>query len=127
MNVSKLKLLLKYIFGGIDSVMEYLLDIANRALKSIEPLTKERVAAAYNVVGSVISTMRALQWLCPAKWQRAYSATLAMLASTLDALSDFELTQEELARLAAAFRNGVAAWRSDDDPKTDVDFSMLED
>lgn len=127
MNVSKLKLLIKYLFGGFDSVVEYLLDIVNRALKSLTPVTKERIAAARNVVSAVLSTLDAFQWLCPTRWQHAYVSTIVAVQDTLSALSDYEITQDELAKLAPAFKDAVAAWRSDDDPKVDVDFSMLED
>lgn len=127
MNVSKLKLLIKYIFGGFDSVVEYLLDIVNRALKSLDPATKERIAAARNVVSAVLSTLDAFQWLCPARWQHAYVSTIVAVQGTLSALSDCEITQDELAKLVPAFKDAVAAWRSDDDPKVDVDFSTLED
>ena len=122
MNISKIKLALKYLFGGIDSVVEYLLDIVNQALGKIDPQNRAKIAAAFNTVQKVLATLRAMQWLCPTKWQSAYSVTIQSVMAVVSALEDMEISSADLTRIKDAFNAAVTAWRTDDVPDTDVDF-----
>ena len=72
MNISKLKIAFKYLFGGMESVVDYLLDIANAALAAIDPDKRAKIAAAYNTLCKVLATLTALAWLVPTRWQSAY-------------------------------------------------------
>jgi glycine betaine/choline ABC-type transport system substrate-binding protein len=122
MNISKFKLALKYLFGGIDSVMEYLLEIVNEALAKIDPANRAKIAAAYNTISRVASTLLALKWLCPTKWQSAYEMTIIAASDTASALEDFKIEPAELTKVKDAFNAAVTAWRGGDVPDTDVDF-----
>ena len=59
MDISKIKILFKYVFGGIGSVVDYLLDVLNRALDKIDPEKKEQVQAALNLARRVLSALEA--------------------------------------------------------------------
>lgn len=122
MNISKFKVAIKYLFGGIDSVMEYLLETVNAALGKIDPANRTKIAAAYNTVLNVLATLNALAWLCPAKWQSAYKNTIAAVGTVAAALADFKIEYSELTDVKDAFAAAVTAWRSGDVPDTDVDF-----
>ena len=126
MNISKIKLALKYVFGGIDSVVEYLLDIVNQSLGRIDPQNRAKIAAAFNTTQKVLSTLSAFQWLCPTKWQSAYSVTIQSVKAVVDALEDMEITADDLSRIKDAFNAAVIAWRGGDVPDTDVDFETLK-
>ena len=76
MNISKLTIAFKYIFGGMGSVVDYLLDILNNAINSIDPENKKKIRAAANIALKVASTLKTLQFLCPTKWQSAYMSTI---------------------------------------------------
>lgn len=127
MNISKIKIAFKYLFGGMDAVVEYLLDIVNNALAAIDPAKRAKIAAAYNTICKVLATMNSLAWLVPTKWQSAYRMTIAAVENTADALSDFKIEADELTKVKDAFNAAVLAWRSGDVPDTDVDFDDCAD
>lgn len=127
MNISKIKLALKYLFGGIDSVVEYLLDIVNQALGKIDPENRAKIAAAFNTVQKVLATLNAMRWLCPTKWQNAYGVTIQSVEAVVSALEDMEISAADLTLVKDAFNAAVAAWRTDDVPDTDCDFGCVED
>lgn len=127
MNISKLKIGWKLLFGGMDAVVEYLLGIVNQALAAIDPAKRAKIAAAYNTITRVLATLNALAWLVPTKWQSAYRMTISAIANTADALADFKIEESELTKVKDAFNAAVMAWRSDDVPDTDCDFACVED
>ena len=127
MNISKLKIAFKYLFGGMEAVVDYLLDIVNQALAAIDPDKRAKIAAAYNTLCKVLATMTSLAWLVPTKWQSAYKATLSAVADAADALADFKIEAAELTKVKDAFNAAVLAWRGGDVPDTDVDFDCVED
>ena len=127
MNISKFKIAIKYLFGGMESVVDYLLDIANAALAAIDPDKRAKIAAAYNTLCKVLATLTALAWLVPIKWQSAYKATLVAVADAADALADFKIDAAELTKVKDAFNAAVTAWRGGDVPDTDVDFSTIKE
>ena len=125
MNISKFKIAVKLIFGGMESVVDYLLDIANAALAAIDPDKRAKIAAAYNTISRVSATLLALKWLCPTKWQSAYEMTILAVSDVGAALEDFKIEQSELTKVRDAFNAAVLAWRGVDVPDTDVDFSTI--
>lgn len=127
MNISKLKIAFKYLFGGMEAVVDYLLDIVNQALAAIDPTKRKKIAAAYNTLCKVLATMTSLAWLVPTKWQSAYKATLGAVADAADALADFKIESAELTKVRDAFNAAVLAWRGGDVPDTDVDFGCCDD
>ena len=126
MNISKIKIAFKYLFGGMEAVVDYLLDIVNQALAAIDPDKRAKIAAAYNTLCKVLATMTSLAWLVPTKWQSAYKATLLAVADAADALADFKIEAGELTKVKDAFNAAVLAWRGGDVPDTDVDFDCQE-
>lgn len=126
MNISKFKIAFKYLFGGIDSVMEYLLEIVNEALAKIDTENRAKIAAAYNTILNVLATLNALAWLCPARWQSAYRNTIGAVEAVANALMDFTIEPAELTKVKDAFNAAVTAWRAGDVPDTDVDFDTLK-
>lgn len=127
MNISKFKIAFKLLFGGMESVADYLLDIANAALAAIDPDKRAKVAAAYNTILNVLATMNSLAWLVPTKWQSAYRMTIAAVSNAADALADFKIEAAELTKVKDAFNAAVTAWRGGDVPDTDVDFSTIKE
>lgn len=126
MNISKLKIALKYLFGGMEAVVDYLLDIVNQALAAIDPAKRAKIAAAYNTLCKVLATLTALAWLVPTKWQSAYRMTISAVSDAADALADFKIEAAELTKVKDAFNAAVLSWRGGDVPDTDVDFDSPE-
>ena len=115
MEVSKLKIAWKYLFGGIGSVVDYLLEVLNNALASISAGNKAKVQAALNIAQKVLSTLAVMKWLCPTKWQTAYAETVEAVNTVIVAIDDFDLTIDELSKVRREFEEAVAAWKADDD------------
>ena len=115
MKISKLKLAWHYLTKGIGGVADYLLEMLNAALASIDPANKAKVQSCLNVATAVLSTLIALQWLCPVKWQTSYKETVEAVAEVVGALEDLNITAEELARVQKEFNEAVAAWQGPDD------------
>lgn len=126
MNISKIKIALKYLFGGMEAVVDYLLDIVNQALAAIDPAKRAKIAAAYNTLCKVLATLTALAWLVPTKWQSAYRMTISAVSDAADALADFKIEAAELTKVKDAFNAAVLSWRGGDIPDTDVDFDSPE-
>lgn len=125
MNISKLKIAWKYLTGGAGSVADYLLDVLNAALDKIDPGKREKIQAALNTAERVLAAFRAFAWLCPTKWQTAYSKTIDAVASVVGALDDLKLTADELVAVKEDFTAAVAAWKAPDD-ETCVDCGDVE-
>lgn len=114
MNISAFKCVLKYLTGGVGGVADYLLDALNEVLGKVDPEKKKTVQAALNVTDKVFSSLLAFKWLCPTKWQTAYSETIEAVTAVSMALSDLVVTKEELETIKSAFAGAVKAWKSDD-------------
>ena len=67
MNISKFKIVWKYLFGGTSSVVEYVLGVLNKALSSIGETSKEKVQACLNTAIRVLAVLTAIKWLAPTK------------------------------------------------------------
>ena len=124
MNISKFKIVWKYLFGGTSSVVEYVLGVLNKALSSIGETSKEKVQACLNTAVRVLAVLTAIKWLVPTKWQTAYGNTIFAVQGVVDALSDRENAQDALATVADRCKPALAAWKSPDD-ETCVDGNDL--
>lgn len=125
MDISKLKLVWKYFTGGMGSVTEYLLDVLNNAVNALEPDNKKKVQAFLNTTEKILATLCALKWLCPTKWQAAYTQTILSVSNIIESLSDLKITSEDIGIISKSAKDAIAAWKSDDD-ETCVDMSNCE-
>lgn len=126
MDISKFKIVWKYLFGGIGSVVDYLLEILNTALAALDPAKKEKVQAVLNLALKVLAALKTLQFLCPVKWQTAYGLTVKAVQTLVTDLEDLNVTQEEMNEIIKEFKAAVEAWKSPDDA-TCVDCEDLLD
>lgn len=115
MNISTVKIAVKYIFGGVSGVVEYLLGVLNAALAGMTEANRQRVQGALNLAQKVLATLTALKWLCPTKWQTAYKSTVDAVADAVAALEDLEITADEVSIVADRIRAALAAWNAPDD------------
>lgn len=122
MAISKFKLTMAAIGGALnpfgsaaESIADYLLDVSNNALKSIDGSNKTRIRAVLNTVKKTLSILKAVAWLIPTKWQTAYGKTLFAVEMAADALADMEIAKNEPALISKAFADAVAEWKGPDD------------
>ena len=111
--MSKIKIIWKFLTGGREAVLDYILDTANSLVAKISEAKQEEVKGYLAQAESILATLDKYSWLCPQKWLAAYTATLSAFADVVAALDDLSLTSDEIAKIVAAFQSAYAAWRAD--------------
>lgn len=112
MNIwNKLTLGTKFLFGGWESALDYLLSFLNTYL------AKENIA---NKVDKVRDTAAwALDWLMklrvyvPTKWRNEYNAVIDVVADVIAVANDGKLTATEIKALATSFTEAKKMWDAD--------------
>lgn len=112
MNIwNKLTLGTKFLFGGWESALDYLLRFLNDYLAKdgvAEKVTKVRETCAW-----------ALDWLLklrvyiPTKWHNEFNAITDIVADVIAVANDGKLTAAELTALAASFAEAKKMWDAD--------------
>lgn len=113
MNISKLKLVWKFLTGGREGVLDYGLDVSNTFAARLPDAKKEELKAYLATARNILDTLDALSWLCPKKWLAAYEETVAAFGALVAALNDMKVTRDELTAVCNAFRIAYAAWRAE--------------
>ena len=126
MKISILTIAFKYIRGGIGSVVDYLLDILNNALNSLDSKNQKKIQAVSNMALKIVSVLKTLQFLIPTKWQTAYDSIIVAVERVFVALKDLKVENAELSEIQDSFKQAIIAWKSDDD-ETCADSCALED
>ena len=114
MNISRVKLVWKFLTGGREAVLDYVIDAANTLMARLAE--SGGVANAQTYLGyaqKILDSLSGLKWLCPSKWQTAYGLTVTAFADTVVALADLTVTGEELESCCAAFKSAYCAWRAE--------------
>ncbi len=114
MKISYIKIAIKFLFGGKEGVLDYLLDLANSAVAALSDANKEKAKAVVAFLDKLIPLMDKLLSWCPQKWRRQFLAVTMCLAAVANAAEDLQVTKEELAEIADKFRLAYAEWRVDD-------------
>lgn len=114
MNISKTKLAIKFLFcGGVGAVVDYLLDILNEALSSIDDAKKEKIEDVFTISVKVLDWMESISKWIPTRWLDEYVSTLIAVRSVVGALSDFKITKEEIDTVRENFSKAVAEWKAE--------------
>ena len=111
--MSKIKIVWKFLTGGREAVLDYILDTANSLVAQISEAKQEEVKGYLAQAETILATLDKYSWLCPQKWLAAYTATLSAFADVVSAMSDLKLTSDEVTQICAAFQTAYAAWRAD--------------
>ena len=124
-SISKFKIVTSFLFGGgASGVIEYVLGVLNNALDGLTETTRTKIQAALNLSLKVLSILESVRILVPTKWQTAYAKTIEAVKETVSALSDLDLTKDELGIIRDRVTAAVAAWKSPDD-ETCVDGAVI--
>jgi hypothetical protein len=118
MNISKIKLVWKFLTGGREAVLDYILEIANNLVGKLATAKQDEIKGYLSTAQSILTKLDAYSWLCPSKWQKAYTVTLAAFADVIVALEDLKVTPGEVNGVIAAFQNAYCSWHTDDEVKT---------
>ena len=112
MEISKFKIAVKWLFGGPEAVIDYVLDVLNSFL------AKSNITAhidnAMQLANRVLKVLRGYQKWCPQKWETEYLATISAVESVCVALSDASITKDEINHVTDKFKLAYAAWMAED-------------
>lgn len=114
MKISYAKIAFKYVFGGKEAVLDYILDLANTAVASLSTDNKEKIKSVLEFANKLLALMDKLLVFCPAKWRGAWQSTTLALAAVVSAAEDFSITSEELTDCKTKFQVAYALWRTPD-------------
>jgi len=110
MNISKIKVIAKYLTGGIANVIEYLLDLFN---EMIQKLPKEEVAKYAQLAKDIaIFVSNCCVLIKDEKKKIAAQATAQCFADLATALLDSSLTKDELDSIIISIKAAVDAWKN---------------
>ena len=112
MNISKIKLVWKFLTGGGTGVVDYVLDVGNTIADRLPDAKREEIGRHLATARRVLDTMGAVSWLCPKKWLAAYEGTVAAFGALVAALNDLKVTREEIEHVSNAFKIAYASWRA---------------
>ena len=114
MKISYLKLAIKFLFGGREAVLDYVLDIANNCVAALSDANKEKVQAVVAALNRLLALCDRLLTWCPAKWRTQFLNVTLCIGCVANAAEDLEITKDELAEIADKFKIAYADWRTDD-------------
>lgn len=102
----------KLVFGGWESVLDYVLGILNKYLKGDN--VKENVEKAYDTAHWVCDWMHRLRDWCPEKWRAQYDAVYDAVYALVDVFADGEVTTGEVTHCIEVFKDAYATWQKED-------------
>ena len=121
MKISKITIAWKAVVGFLnpfssvfDSVYSYILDVANNFVASLDSATQEKIDTALSTARSINSFLVDHRNWCPRKWESAFAKTLDAFGAIIDALSDKQITQDEIKTVTDAWKIAYAEWLTDD-------------
>ena len=114
MSISKFKVLWKFLTGGREAVLDYVIDVANNLAAKISDAKQDEIKGYLATAQNILKKMNDLTWLCPQKWLAAYGATIYAFGDLVEAFTDLKVTAEEIDGIVTAFQTAYAAWRVDD-------------
>lgn len=115
MKISKFKLIWKFLTGGKEAVLDYVLDVANDFAQNLDDEKREHAYVLFERGLQIFAVMDSLKSFCPQKWYGAYEATLTAFAGLVMALRDLKVTKEELDSVMTKFKVAYDYWMSDDE------------
>ena len=113
MNISRMKLVWKFLTGGGTGVVDYVLDVGNTIADRLPDAKKEDIGKYLATARKVLDTMGAVSWLCPKRWLDAYEGTVAAFGALVAALNDLKVTRVEVEHVSNAFKIAYASWRAE--------------
>lgn len=100
----------KFLFGGWESALEYVLEILNKFLAS--GTAASRVAKGYKIAMTVLYYIKKFRTYCPDVWLTEYDATSNAVEKLAVIFADGKVEAEELTQATSALTAAYDAWRS---------------
>ena len=109
MNIwNKIVLGAKYLFGGFESAIDYLMGLLNEFLGRDDVAGK--VQEVREFVAKILSYMKKYEKYCPAIWVTHYGKLMAAVQTLVDITEDGKVTSEELEKAIADVKAAIDEW-----------------
>lgn len=115
MNISKFKIVIKFLFGGKEAVLDYVLDVANDFVAKLGEKKQTELKGYLLQARKILAALEKYSNLCPNKWIEPYMETVEAFSHIVDALDDLKVTPEEIVAIYTSFTKAYSTWRSNDD------------
>ena len=113
MSISKFKVIIKFIFGGKEAVLDYVLDVANDFVAKLGDQKQEQLKSYVEQARKILAALEKYSNLCPSKWIEPYMETVEAFSHIVNALDDLKVTPEEIEEIYTSFTKAYAAWRAE--------------
>lgn len=101
----------KFLFGGWESALDYLLKILNEFLS--KPSIAGNIKKVYDTCTWALNWLLKIKPYIPEKWLNEYNAITDVVADVLSIAADGQLTTEEVIALGDSFKEAKAKWDED--------------
>ena len=108
---NKMTLGTKFLFGGWEAALDYLLNFLNEFLA--RPNIADKAVKLRNTCEYALNFMLRLKEYVPEKWQKEFNAILDVVADIIAVTRDNRITAEEVKTLAASFAEAKKMWDED--------------
>lgn len=130
MKISKLAIAWKAVAGflnpfssAFESVADYVLGIANNFVASLDAGKVEKLDAALATANGIYEFLKSHSDWCPKKWENEFAKTISAFKTVVDALTDKELTTNEVKEIAAAWKIAYSEWMSDESVDVEAEYN----
>lgn len=112
MNISKLNIAWKFITGGREAVVDYVVGVLNDFIGREDIASKVR--EGYELSMKVLGYLQKYASWCPKKWEREYSVLIATTSTLTGVFSDGKITSAEIAACTEQFKKAYEEWMKED-------------
>ena len=113
LDISRIAIFFKALFGGGEAVFDYVLDKVNTAIAALPDATHEQIKSILFKLGKLYETLVTLDWLMPQDWERYYHAVMECIDTVLCACEDEVIDKLEVQKAVKAFQIAYAQWRAE--------------
>lgn len=103
----------KFLFGGWESALDYLLGFLNDYLA--KPDVAGKVKQVYDTATWALDWLLKLKVYIPVKWRGEYGIITDVVADVVSVAGDGKITVDEIKALGASFTEAKTKWEEDDD------------
>lgn len=103
----------KFLFGGWESALDYLLGFLNDYLA--KPGVADKVKQVYDTATWALNWLLKLKVYIPVKWRGEYGIITDVVADVVSVAGDGKITVDEIKALAASFAEAKTKWEEDDE------------
>ena len=105
---NKLTLGAKFLFGGWEAALDYLLNFLNDYLA--KPNVADKAAKLRSTCEYALTFLNRLKEYVPEKWQNEFNAIVDVVADIVVVAKDNRITAAEIKALAASFAEAKRMW-----------------